>query len=145
MSFSLFYRKNESNRKKSIAAEVLGGAINPQQQFTGGMTANQTSFDDSQIRNQVAYAFKNRSIVTSVPPQFQQQNAMMGMQQQNAMMGMQQQNAMMGMQPMMYGGMGCMPGMGMGMQGMNFGATNFSLEDDDGEERKRKKKKSKSS
>ena len=88
------------------------------------MTANQTSFDGSQLCDQVIYAFKNRSIVISMPPQFQQQNAMMGMQ------------------PMMYGGMGCMPGMGMGMQGMNFGATNFSLEDDDGEERKRKKKKS---
>ena len=141
MSFSLFYRKNESNRKKSIAAEVLGGAINPQQQFTGGMTANQTSFDGSQIRNQVAYAFKNRSIVTSVPPQFQQQNAMMGMQQQNAMMGMQQQNAMMGMQPMMYGGTGIQPMMqGMPMQGMNWGAANFCMNVSNSEGRRHKKK-----
>ena len=130
-----FYRKNESNRKRNIAAEVLGGAVAPHQQFAGGMAANQTSFDGSQIRNQVAYAFKNRSIVTAMPQQFQHQNSM---------------GACMGMPQMMYGGMGCMQGMGnmgmqgmgnMGMQGMNWGATNYCM--DDGEEHVKKPKKKK--
>ena len=130
----MFFWKNESNRKKNIAAEVLGGAIGPHQQFAGGMAANQTTFDGSHIRNQIAYAFKNRSIVTSMPQQFQQQNSYMGMPQ------------------MMYGGMGCMQGMGnmgmqgmgnMGMQGMNWGANNYFMDDNDEDVRKPKRKKKK--
>ena len=124
----ILFRKNESNRKKNIAADVLGGACAPSQQFTGGMGGMlHTSFDGNAIRNQVAYTFKNRSIVTAMPQQVQQQ-------QQNAM------GCNMGMQPMMYGGMGGYMSMkGMPMQGMNWGVTNFCMSESNGEARKPKK------
>ena len=124
----ILFRKNESNRKKNIAADVLGGACAPSQQFTGGMGGMlHTSFDGNAIRNQVAYAFKNRSIVTAMPPQIPQQ-------QQNAM------GCNMGMQPMMYGGMEMQPMMqGMPMQGMNWGAANFCMNESNGEGRRHKK------
>lgn len=92
---------------------------------------SQSSFDGSAIRNQVAYAFKNWSIVSAMPPQLQQQ--------QHNQMGYN-----MGMQPMMYGGMGYMGGMGnMPMQGMNWGATNICMSESESWVRKPKRKKSK--
>ena len=74
----------------------------PTQQFFGGMAANQTTFDGQAIRNQVAYAFKNRSMAVPMANQYQQ--GMMG-----GCMG--QMGGMGAMQPM-YGGM---------MGGMNYG------------------------
>ena len=64
-----------------MAAEVLSDTM-PSHQYFGGMAANQTTFDGKNFRNQVAYAFKNRSTYTSkpsfqlMPQQFQQQMAM---------------------------------------------------------------------
>ena len=74
----------------------------PTQQFFGGMAANQTTFDGQAIRNQVAYAFKNRSMAVPMANQYQQ--GMMG--------GCMGQMGGMGMMQPMYGGM---------MGGMNCG------------------------
>ena len=86
----------------------------PSHHYFGGMAANQTTFDGQQFRNQVAYAFKNRSTYTppiqqmpQMSPQFQQQ-----MGQQMGMGGGYMYP------PQMYGGM---EQMGM----MNMGAANF--------------------
>ena len=51
-------------------------AMPPTQQFFGGMAANQTTFDGQAIRNQVSYAFKNRSMAVPMANQYQQ--GMMG-------------------------------------------------------------------
>ena len=79
----------------------------PTQQFFGGMAANQTTFDGQAIRNQVAYAFKNRSMAVPMANQYQQ-GMMGGCMGQMGGMGM--------MQPMyggMMGGMNCGPWFGM--------------------------------
>ena len=91
-----------------MAAEVLSEAM-PSHQYFGGMAANQTTFDGQQFRNQVAYAFKNRSMFQPMPQQFQQQ------------MGM----APYMCAPQMYGGMAQMGQMGM----VNMGAANFDCDD----------------
>ena len=79
----------------------------PTQQFFGGMAANQTTFDGQAVRNQVAYAFKNRSMAVLMVNTNQYQQGMMG----GCMGQMGQMGQMGGMQPM-YGGM---------MGGMNYG------------------------
>ena len=99
-----------------MAAEVLSDAM-PTHQYFGGMAANQTTFDGQQFRNQVAYAFKNRS---SYNPQMQ---------------GMSPQFQ----PPMMMGGYMCPPQMygGMGqMGGMNWGAANICEVNDDNANKK---------
>ena len=107
-----------------MAAEVLSDAM-PSHQYFGGMAANQTTFDGQNFRNQVAYAFKNRSTYTSqpsfqpMPQQFQQQMAM----------------APYMCPPEMYGGM-----TQMGM--MNMGAAN-DYSDDNQNKKKRKSNESK--
>ena len=113
-------RKQESKRKKNIAADVLGDAKMPaQQQFFGGMAANQTTFDGQAIRNQVAYAFKNRSM-------------MMNPYQQGGMIGcINGMGAIGGMQPM-YGGM---------MGGMNWAPAFETGYDNNNESSKKKRHK----
>ena len=61
--------------------------LQPTQQFFGGM-ANQITFNGQAIRNQVGYAFKNRSMAVPMANQYQQ--GMMGgcMGQMGAMGGM---------------------------------------------------------
>ena len=118
-------RENESKRKKNIAADVLGDAMPPAQQFFGGMAANQTTFDGQSFRNQVAYAFKNRGMA-------QMGNMPMGNQFQQGGMGacMGGMGGLGGMQPM-YGGM---------MAGMNWTPPSFCMDYDDGNSNKKKKK-----
>ena len=105
-----------------MAAEVLSEAM-PSHQYFGGMAANQTTFDGQQFRNQVAYAFKNRSTFTQqpsfqpMPQQFQQQ------------MGMPPYMCA----PQMYGGIGQMGQMGM----VNMGAANFDCNDNDNNKKRK--------
>ena len=127
--FFFFHRKNESKRKRNIAADVLGEAMPPTQQFFGGMAQNQTSFDGQSFRNQVAYAFKNRSMANSMQSAMGQQYQHGGMGGcMDGMGGMGGVPAMGGMQPM-YGGM---------MGSMNW-APSFCMNYDCDDNKKRKK------
>ena len=98
----------------------------PSQHYFGGMAANQTTFDGQQFRNQVAYAFKNRSTYT---PPFQQMSPQMPTQFQQQMgMGSGYMYP-----PQMYGGMAQ-----MGM--MNMDASNFYTDEKKAKKIKAKKK-----
>ena len=92
----------------------------PSHQYFGGIAANQTTFDGQQFRNQVAYAFKNRSSCT---PQASFQQMPQPFQQQ---MGM----APYMCAPQMYGGM-----QQMGM--MNMGAANYQIDDSDSKKKRK--------
>ena len=99
----------------------------PSHQYFGGMAANQTTFDGQQFRNQVAYAFKNRSMFTQ-QPSFQQMP-----QQFQQQMGM----APYMCAPQMYGGMAQMGQMGM----VHMGAANFDCDDNENNKKRKATKK----